>query len=88
MKLIVEAWPAQPYKFKLLTDQDDNARLLGSCWANDLYVRMAEYASGYNIDEVVICGPLDFAEGIAHKARKSEVADYVRKTKINVLEVK
>lgn len=81
MKLLVEAFPALPYKFKLII-ADDDVRQLGSCWANELYTKMAEYASGYGIDEIIVYGPLDFSKGIAEQAQRSDVTNYVKKANI------
>ena len=75
MKLLVEAFPAQPYVFKLILANDD-VRRLGTAWAEDFYTKLEEYSQGYPFTEIILYGPRTFAEPLSVDIRNSDVLDY------------
>lgn len=78
MKLIIEAYPAQPYIFKLVSMQngDRDARKLGTAWMQDFYTKLEQYAESYPFDEILVYGPRGFADSIASNISHSDILNY------------
>ena len=83
MNLLVEAFPAQAYKFKLI-HSDDDVETLGTSWATEFYDTLENYLKQYDINKIIVMGPGTFVRPIANNMKQNGMTSYTQSTEIDV----